>query len=92
MYNYYCGDNMYEYKSQSELYQGLIPALNVKVKYLKKSKIKDISKEDIWNYLKETKWKNSIDLTLADMVQDIIHIDNSELISYKNKNKKGLFN
>lgn len=83
---------MYEYKSQSELYQGLIPALNVKVKYLKKSKIKDISKEDIWNYLKETKWKNSIDLTLADMVQDIIHIDNSELISYKNKNKKGLFN
>lgn len=82
---------MYEYKSQAELYQGLIPALNVKIKSLKKSNHKDITKEDIWNCLKETKWKNSIDLTLADMVQDIIHIDNNELISYKNKNKKALF-
>jgi hypothetical protein len=83
---------MYEYKSQEELYQGLIPALNVKMKQLKKNNIKDITKEDIWNYLKETKWKNSIDLTLADMVEDIIHSDNSEIISYKNKNKKAIFN
>ena len=82
---------MYEYKSQSELYQGLTPALNVKVKYLKRNQISNIKREDIWNYLKETKWKNSIDLTLADMVQDILHTDNSELISYKNKNKKTLF-
>lgn len=82
---------MYEYKSQSELYQGLIPALNVKVKYLKKAGYKDITKEDIWNYLKESKWKSSIDLTLGDMVQDILHIDNSELVSYKEKNKKALF-
>ena len=76
---------MYEYKSQLELYQGLIPALNVKVKYLKKSTKLNITKEDIWNYLKETKWRNSVDLTLADMVQDILHTDNGELISYKNK-------
>ena len=82
---------MYEYKSQLELYQGLIPALNVKVKYLKKANHKEITKEDIWNYLKETKWKNSIDLTLADMVQDILHTDNNELITYKNQNKKALF-
>lgn len=82
---------MYEYKSQSDLYQELIPALNVKVKYLKKSNYQDITKEDIWNYLKESKWKNSIDLTLADMVQDILHTDNQELVSYRNKNKKALF-
>ena len=85
--------NMYEYKSQLELYQSLIPALNVKIKYLRKNKIKEITKEDIWNYLKETKWKNSINLTLADMVQDILHTDNGELIEYKNKNKKiSIFN
>lgn len=82
---------MYEYKSQKELYEGLIPALNVKVKYLRKANHKDITKEDIWSYLKETKWRNSIDLTLADMVQDILHTDNSELISYKNKNKEASF-
>ena len=92
MYNYNCGDTMYEYKSQEELYQGLIPALNVKMKYLKKNKVKDITKEDIWNYLKETKWKSSIDLTLADMVQDIIHIDINEILNYKTKNKKAIFN
>lgn len=83
---------MFEYKNQEELYQGLIPALNVKIKYLKKNKITNITKEDIWNYLKETKWKNSVDLTLADMVQDILHIDNDELLNNKNKNKKAMFN
>lgn len=83
---------MFEYKSQEELYQGLMPALNTRMKYLKRNKIKDITKEDIWNYLKETKWKNSIDLTLSDMVQDILHTDSSEIISYKNKNKQAIFN
>ena len=38
---------MYEYKSQLELYQGLIPALNVKVKYLKRANNKEITKEDV---------------------------------------------
>lgn len=83
---------MFEYKSQEELYEGLMPALNTRMKYLKRNKIKDITKEDIWNYLKETKWKNSIDLTLADMVQDILHTDSSEIISYKQKEKKNIFN
>lgn len=79
---------MYEYKSQAELYERLIPALNVKIKYLRKSDYKDITKKDIWDYLKETKWINSIDLTLADMVQDIIHTDNQELALYLKKNKQ----
>ena len=81
---------MLDYKTEQDLYQGLIPALNVKIKYLKKNKIKDITKEDIWNYLKETKWKNSIDLTLADMVQDIIHTPNGDIIS--NKKVTNIFN
>ncbi len=71
---------MYEYKSQLDLYQGLIPAMNVKIKLLKKNHYDDISKEDIWNYLREHKWKSSVNLTLADMVQDIIHVDNLELV------------
>lgn len=76
---------MYEYKNQKDLYEGLIPALNVKLKLLKKSDCPNITKEDIWNYLKENKWKTSIDLTLADMVQDIIHTDNSNFIAYLKK-------
>ena len=83
---------MHEYKSQEELFQGLIPALNVKIRHLKKNNIKDITKDDIWNYLKENKWKSSIDLTLADMVYDIIHTSNDEFINYKkNIIKKSIF-
>lgn len=75
-----------EYKSQKDLYLNLIPALNVKVKLLKRNNYKDVTKEDIWNYLKVNKWQYAIDLTLADMVQDIIHTDNIEINNYKLQN------
>ena len=80
---------MYEYKSQLELFQNLIPAMNVKLRLLKNSNYNDITKEDIWNYLKTTKWKYDIDLALSDMVEDIIHTDNIDIVNYK-KNKKEL--
>lgn len=79
---------MYEYKSQKELYHNLIPALNVKLRLLKNNDYTNISRVDIWNYLKVSKWRNSIDLTLADMVNDIIHVDNKEIDIYLKKNKK----
>ena len=79
---------MYEYKTQKELYQSLIPAFNVKLRLLKKSNYNNIDKIDIWNYLKENKWRTSIDLTLADMVNDIIHTDNKDIDIYLKKNKK----
>ena len=74
---------MMEFRSQKELYLNLIPALNVKMKLLKRNKMNNITKEDIWNYLKDNKWKNSVDLTLADMVNDIIHVDNNDVSNYK---------
>ena len=79
---------MYEYRSQKDLYEGLIPAFNVKLKLLKDTEYSYITKEDIWNYLKENKWTNSVDLTLADMVQDIIHVSQIDIDIYlKNKLK-----
>ena len=83
---------MYEYKSQEELYQGLIPAIHVKLKLLKKEKYPGITESDIWNYLKESKWKNSINLTLSDMVQDILHTDNLDFVTYLKKNNKDYYN
>lgn len=79
---------MYEYKNQLELYQNLIPALNVKLRLLKNNNYNNITKKDIWNYLKINKWRISVDLTLADMVNDIIHADNKEIDIYLKKNKK----
>lgn len=79
---------MYEYKNQKELYQNLIPALNVKLTLLKNHNYNNITKLDIWNYLKESKWRNSIDLTIAEMVNDIIHTDNKDIDIYLKKNKE----
>lgn len=80
--------NMHEYKSQKELFQSLIPAMNVKIKSLKRRNNENITKEEIWHYLKISKWQNSVNLTLADMVQDIIHTDNQEFISFKKKQRE----
>ena len=78
---------MREYNSQKELYMNLVPALNVKIKLLRRNNYKDITREDIWNYLKDSKWRYGVDLTLADMVQDIIHTDNLEISKFvRNKN------
>ena len=79
---------MYEYKSQRELYLSLIPALNVKLRLLKNSDYKNIDKIYIWNYLKISKWKNSINLTISEMVNDIIHADNKDIDIYLKKYKK----
>ena len=44
---------MDEYKSLKELYEALDPAFRVKLRLLKKKGITYISRDDIWNYLKE---------------------------------------
>ena len=80
---------MYEFKTQYELYNRVKPALNVKLRLLKNSDYSNISKKDIWNYLKNTKWVNSVNLTLAEIVNDIIHADNKEIDIYLKKVKNG---
>ena len=32
--------------------------------------------------MRDTKWKNSFDLTLGEMVNDIIHVDNERIANY----------
>lgn len=72
---------MEEFSSQQELYNALLPALNVQIKVINK-KYNYIKKEDIWNYLKETKWKKDINLTLSEMVSDIMNVDSNKIDTY----------
>ena len=65
-----------------KLYEFLSPALNVKLRLLRNRNYFYIKKEDIWSYLKETKWPYLRGLTIADMVNDIIHCDNQEIDLY----------
>ncbi len=73
---------MREYHSQEELYEGLIPAMKVKLSRLRENNYYNIKCEDIWSYLRDTKWKDSFDLTLGEMVNDIIHVDNEKIANY----------
>ena len=80
---------MYEYKTQKELFRSLIPAFNVKIRLLKNNNYYNITRKDIWDYLKINKWRSSVDLTIADMVNDIIHVDNKEIDIYLRSHRKG---
>lgn len=64
-----------EYTSQYDLYKNLLPVFNVKKRLILHSKYKNITNEDIWLYLIETKWKKSHNLTISEIVNDIITID-----------------
>ena len=63
-----------EYNSQLELYQSLIPAFNVKNRLLKNEHA-NVSNKEIWLYLAKHKWCNANDLTINEMVNDIITFD-----------------
>ena len=68
-----------EYNNQKELYIALLPAFNVKRRLSSITKYKNTKNSAIWFYLAKNKWRNSTDLTLADMVNDIIMVDISEV-------------
>ena len=71
-----------EFNSLEELYNRLRPALNVKMSELEANGYGYLKQEDIWNYLKEKKWRNSHDLMLSDMVSDILNSDNALIDDY----------
>ena len=67
-----------EFKNLDELYQRVLPALKTKVSELNASN-HDISVEEIWKHLAESKWKESKNLTLFDIVDDIIKFKITDL-------------
>ncbi len=71
-----------EFNSASELYERLKPALKSKVAELKRDGFTYLTIEDVWNYLKESKWKNSKNLALNEMVSDIFSTDNIIIDDY----------
>ena len=77
-----------EFSSVKQLYDRLLPALKTKELDLKRNNINYIKKEDIWNYLKITKWKSSSNLTLGEMVNDIIKLEPNDIDKYLKEQMK----
>lgn len=80
-----------EFTSVKELYDRLTPALRTKKNEMKRCGYSYIKEEDIWNYLKQIKWQNATDLSLYEMVNDVLNTDNETIDTYikqKLKNEK----
>ncbi len=77
-----------EFESLKELYLRIKPALTSKNEELKRRGFSYFKEEDLWNYLKETKWIKTENLSLADMVRDIFNLDYNALDSYVLNNLK----
>ena len=71
-----------EFNSVKELYERLKPALTTKETELKRNDLDYIKMEDIWNYLKDSKWSKANNLLLYQMVDDILNLDNNEIDEY----------
>ncbi len=65
-----------EFESLEELYKRIRPALHCKVLEMRREGYIYIKEEDIWNFFKEKKWVNSKDLSLYQMVSDVLNVDN----------------
>ena len=70
------------FTSLEQLYKRVKPALKSKCKDLQRIGIDFVTEEDIWNYLKENIWCKGNNLTLGEMVNDIMTLRNTDIIEY----------
>ncbi len=74
-----------KFSSLESLYIRLKPALKTKVHELHLNHMIYIHEKDVWDYLRVTKWNRSQNLTLFDMVDDILNTKNEEIDRYVQK-------
>ena len=72
----------FEFSSKEELYERVGPALRAKVSELRRLGYRNIKEMDVWNCLIQTKWLNSKNLMLSDIVDDILTSNNYDIYEY----------
>ncbi len=77
-----------EFDNLEELKNRITPALKTKLKELKNNNYNLITIEDIWTYLIKYKWKTSKDLTLYDIINDILKIENEDIEEFAMKRRE----
>ena len=75
-----------KFNSLEDLYKKLLPALRTKINDFKKEGVSYVKEEDIWNYLNDKYWKNKSELTLGEMVNDILCEPIEKIIKYRKDN------
>ncbi len=56
------------FKDKEELKKRVMPALEYRI-----NELNNITIDELWQYLIDTKWKNSINLQLYEVVDDILN-------------------
>ena len=69
---------MVEFNNINELFERVYPCLELKQKLLRLQGI-NISIKKLWDYLAGNYWKDALNLTLYDMVNDIMILDGNKL-------------
>lgn len=71
-----------EFNSLNELKDRIKPALSTKKREMNRMGYPFIEEDDIWNYLKNTKWVNDYNLSLYQMVRDILNVEDVKVLNY----------
>lgn len=75
-----------EFKTKEELYKKVYPALVAKKTELNRIGYHYIKEKDIWEYLSHHVFPKKHKLTLADVVSNIMHVEESTLDKYLKEN------
>lgn len=78
------------FTNQEELYDRIYPALHIMAQEVKKTTFIKIEEKDIWEYLKNNIWNNTIELSLSVMVEDVFDLDIKTFINYIIKRRQDL--
>ncbi len=74
-----------DFRSVSELYIRVLPALRIKKKELNRNKMQFITEKDIWSCLRDKYWKKEAALTLYDIVNSILSLEEDVILEYMSK-------
>ena len=75
------------FNNATELYQRVFPALKTKKDEINlqfKSHIKEIQ---VWQYMRNKRWNEIVDLTLGDIINDILNTNNEDIYFYIKNNR-----
>ena len=74
-------------KTKVDLYKRIRPAMYVKIKDIKRDYDIKISYEELFMYLEEDVWKSKSNLSLSEIVEDVLYVDVDNLFQHIEKRR-----
>lgn len=75
-------------KTKAELFSRIKPAIDVKIKDIKRDYKINITSIEIFEYLEDKVWRNKVNLSLSEIVEDVFSLDVNYLFSDVEKRRQ----